>query len=133
MDSSLIIGKILGIFFFFGGLAMLLDTVFYGKVVKDILKSPGLFVLRAFTSFIVGTIVVIFHNIWNQNWEMIITIIGWLIMIQGGLCLIFPKSITANLKTVTAKGMLWIYWIWLVVGAFLMYMSFYYAVQFPQY
>ena len=125
MYSSIIIGKIIGAYLFIFSLAMLLNKQYYDKVVKEILQKPALLTFSGFFTLILGLTIIIFHNIWNQGWEMIITIIGWLFFIQGISRLIFPASIISIGKKLHSKQLTLFYWTSLLIGGYIAYMSFY--------
>ncbi len=127
MASSIYIGQIFGTFLFVVSIAFLLDSSTYKKVAKEVFEKPGLATLRAMISFLVGLIMVVFHNYWEQSWFIVITIVAWIVMLQGAFCLFFPKVASNISKSFSKGGLLWFYWIALVVGAYLMYMSFIYS------
>ncbi len=125
MYSSIIIGKIIGTYLFIFSLAMLLNKPYYDKVVKEILQKPAFLTFSGFFTLILGLTIIIFHNIWNQGWEMLITIIGWIFFIQGISRLTFPTSVISIGKKLNSKQLTLFYWSSLLIGGYLAYMSFY--------
>ena len=43
------------------------------------------------TALIIGVAMVLSHNVWVQNWQVVITIFGWLSLIKGLSLLFFPE------------------------------------------
>ena len=43
------------------------------------------------TSFVIGLAMVLAHNVWVRNWQVIITILGWLALIKGAAHLFMPE------------------------------------------
>jgi len=125
--TSIIIGRILGTFLFIFSISMLIDFKHYKKVAKDLMSHGDTLAISGTISTLVGLIVVIFHNWWDQEWSMIITIVGWIILIIGVIRLLFPRSVMKWAKSLTDNGLMWILWIILIVGAYIMYMSYFYV------
>ena len=133
MIESIYIGRIFGTFLFFSSLAFLLDSTHYRKVVKEVLSKPAFVAITGFLAFLVGLIMVIFHNVWNQGWETVITIVSWLVLLSGAFRLFFPKTVVDMGKHLQDTSLLWCYWIGLVIGAYMMYMTFFYMAQYQNF
>jgi hypothetical protein len=58
-------------------------------------------------------------------WPVLITIIGWLLIIQGVLRLFYPEHCSKFCKALIAKNgyVIWC-WIWLIVGIYLIWAGF---------
>jgi len=46
----------------------------------------------------VGFLIIKFHNVWQLNWTVLITIIGWMAFIKGAVLLIAPKAMNNMVK-----------------------------------
>ncbi len=46
-----------------------------------------------------GIALILWYNVWDSSWRVIITILAWLILVRGIVCLFFPEVI----KTGAAK------------------------------
>ncbi len=62
------------------------------KQIFDDLKDEKFLILFAFLAIIVGLINILFHNIWELSYKFIITMIGWLALIEGCCCLYFQSK-----------------------------------------
>jgi hypothetical protein len=62
-----------------------------GNVSKE--SSPKLIAILPYYCFplIVGTLVVVSHTVWEADWRVIVTLIGWLAFIKGIVRVVFPK------------------------------------------
>lgn len=89
---SLLLAQVIGFYLVVMAIAMLARADYYQPLIKNT-KSPGLpiLVIAAF-SLIIGTFLVLTHNIWTWNFELLITLIGWLIVIKSIFWLIFPEK-----------------------------------------
>lgn len=119
MDNSLFLAKFWGwyliIFFFI--------LSFNPKRIKQIftdLKDEKFLITTAFLAIIMGLINILFHNIWELNFKIIITLIGWMSLFIGLALFIFPKRTVPSLKLINIKFVQTIYMMLFFVGLFLL-------------
>lgn len=119
MDNSLFLAKFWGwyliIFFFI--------LSFNPKRIKQIftdLKDEKFLIITAFLAIIMGLINILFHNIWELNFKIIITLIGWMSLFIGLALFIFPKRTVPSLKLINIKFVQTIYMMLFFVGLFLL-------------
>ena len=91
MELSVLVAKIIAIIYIVSGFALLIGQINFQKIAEDFDKSPALTFIVGFLSAIVGLILVTYHNIWNANWTVLITIISWFVLIGGLIIVIYPK------------------------------------------
>jgi hypothetical protein len=48
-------------------------------------KNTALTYFMGFTAVIIGFLMMNYHNVWEKNWTVLITIMGWLALIKGVL------------------------------------------------
>ncbi len=90
------------------------------KQIFDDLKDEKFLILFAFLAIIVGLINILFHNIWELSYKFIITMIGWLALIEGLLLFIFPKQTVSALELVNIKLVQVLYMLLFFVGVYLL-------------
>lgn len=89
------------------------------------LETEESFFLWGFISFVIGISMVLAHNIWVQNWQVIITILGWASLIKGLLLLFSPEFMKSYAKKIENKQWLPIALVVLVfVGLIITYLGF---------
>ncbi|MBD3327761.1 hypothetical protein GF340_00480 [Candidatus Peregrinibacteria bacterium] len=93
MEATMVIAKLAAILYLAVGLGILLSPTHYRSIYKEVISSPTLTYFSALMALFFGTLIVLFHNIWVQNWPVLITLIGWIGMLKGTIILIFPKSL----------------------------------------
>jgi len=54
-------------------------------------------------SFVIGIAMVLAHNIWVANWQVIVTILGWVALLKGLAILFFPDFTRAWTKKIENK------------------------------
>ena len=91
MELSVLVAKVIAIIYIVSGFALFIGQINFQKIAEDFDKSPALTFIVGFLSAIVGLILVTYHNIWNANWTVLITIISWFVLIGGLIIVIYPK------------------------------------------
>ena len=126
METSIFIAKILGSFYLLVGFGFLINADYYRKVYNDIIKSSSHVFLWSPLTFVVGFLLVYYHNIWVKDWTVIITIVGWIALIKGILLIVFPKSLIDFSKSFLKKKecMAWCSVCALILGFVLAYFGF---------
>ena len=119
MDSSLFLAKFWGwyliIFFFI--------LSFNPKRIKQIFKDLNdekFLIITAFVAIIVGLLNILFHNIWEPNWKLIITSLGWLSLFLGLALFLFPNPTISGLELINIKFVQTIYMLLFFIGLFLL-------------
>jgi uncharacterized membrane protein HdeD (DUF308 family) len=71
-----------------------------------------MFALSGAIHIIIGLTIAILHPIWTADWRGLITLIGYISIIQGVIRLAFPIQSRDNVLKSLEKG----YWVWIVVA-----------------
>ena len=90
MELSIIIAKIIGIIYCSFGIGLLLNGEFYKREIPKMVENTSFLLLGGFIAIIFGVFMIQYHNIWEANWTLLITIIGWIALIKGVSLLAFP-------------------------------------------
>ena len=103
MELSLFLAQVIGVVLFIVGFGFICNAKHYQKAFVAILKNEGIILFSSMFALILGTIIVLTHNIWETSWVVIITIFGWVGLLKGFSLAVFPKSAikmsSAMLKT----------------------------------
>jgi hypothetical protein len=84
------------------------------------LKDEKFLILTSFLAIIVGLLNILFHNIWEPNWKLIITLLGWTSLFIGLFLFIFPQPTVTKLKEFNVKFVQVIYILLFLLGIFLL-------------
>src|SRR3989344_8289582 len=76
-------------------LVMLIRPNYLKRLFKEIENEATMF-FCGIVNLVIGLAMILAHNIWSQNWQVIITILGWLSLLKGLAVLFFPEY-TKNL------------------------------------
>ena len=63
------------------------------SITKKFLENPILLYIIGLLDLTFGLLLVLTHNEWAKDWTVIITIVGWLLLFKGIMCIIFPYAI----------------------------------------
>lgn len=89
------------------------------QILKD-LQDQKFVILISFVAIIIGLLNILSHNVWEADWRLIITIIGWISLFIGLALFIFPKRTYNFLNYVNIKFVQLIYMLLLIVGGVLL-------------
>lgn len=75
------------------GCSMLFATRSWLALLTEFTSAPHRLLVPGLAAVVFGLIVVFNHNIWEKNWEVAITIAGWLILGKGLTFLLIPDIV----------------------------------------
>jgi len=123
MELSLYLAQLMSIVLVVIGLALLLRGKHYVKAYKAWMSDSGLMLFTAMVVLIAGVAIVIVHNVWIASWEVLITIVGWGMVLKGVLIALLPKEFEKLVAVLMKQS--WLLplggVIWVVGGLFLGY------------
>ena len=91
MAISRYLAKLSGPIFLTIGIGMLVNGAFYRDLITEALASHVLIYLSGVLSLLAGLAIVITHNRWSGGWPVIITVLGWLMVIGGVIRIVVPQ------------------------------------------
>lgn len=89
------------------------------QMVKD-LEDQKFVIITSFIAIIIGLLNVLVHNIWEDDWRLIITFIGWISLFIGFSLFIFPKRTIVWLDYINIKFVQVLYMLLFLIGIFLL-------------
>ena len=95
MELSIFIARTMGVIYLSVGLGLFFFREMYMLALRKILDSPAYAFLGGFMAVIGGVAMVTYHSIWVSDWRVIITIVGWVVLVKGVMLLIMPGYIRA--------------------------------------
>jgi hypothetical protein len=84
--------------------SMLIDPAAYLAMAGDILKAPGLVYFAAVVGLLGGIALVLAHNVWVLDWRLILTLLGWISIIDSASWILLPKQVAAMWSPVLELG-----------------------------
>ena len=98
----MLLAKVIGVWAIIKGLAILIKKDQMNKMLNELMSNWTLLLIVAAIELIAGLFLVNTHNIWVKGWPVIITIIGWLMVIEGTAFMVLRKAVMKDF----VRGML---------------------------
>lgn len=119
MDNSILLAKFWGWYLIIFFLILSVNPKRIKQVFND-LNDQKFLTISSVVAIVMGLVNILFHNIWELNWKLIITLIGWVSLLIGLTLFIFPKPTIAILKFINIKLVQVIYIMLFFAGIFLL-------------
>ncbi|ARV15835.1 hypothetical protein BTO07_12100 [Polaribacter sp. SA4-12] len=119
MDNSIFLAKFWGYYLLIFFVILSFNPKRIRQIFND-LEDQKFLIILSFLSIIIGLINILFHNIWESNWKLIITLIGWIALLIGLFLFIFPKQTINWLKFINIKFVQVIYTLLFLIGLYLL-------------
>ncbi|MGW9685775.1 hypothetical protein [Flagellimonas sp. 2504JD1-5] len=119
MGTSALLAKFWGLYL----IIFFVVLVFNPKRIRDIfgyLKDPKFLLITAFMAIIMGILNILAHNIWVNDWRLIITLIGWISLFIGIMFFTFSNKLAEGLQLKNVKFFQVLYMLLLFLGVFLL-------------
>ena len=93
MPTSIFLAKLLGPILLIAGIAMLVNRKELDALAQELLRSSLLLFLLGLIDFSVGLAIVLNHNVWIADWRVLITLLGWLLIVRGAVRVLIPDQV----------------------------------------
>ena len=97
MTTSRYIARLMGPVFLTIGIGMVMGMLTegegYSSLLKEFISSRALIFVTGVLAFTAGLAVVNAHNLWVPDWRVIVTVLGWLMILRGFMNLVFPATV----------------------------------------
>lgn len=87
---TLRLAEIIGLYMIVIGLGGLASPQRWRAIMDDLNRSPGLVVALGFAVFAVGATLVLVHSVWTDPLSVIVSLIGYVALIEGATLLAVP-------------------------------------------
>ncbi|KTC68070.1 Integral membrane protein (PIN domain superfamily) [Legionella birminghamensis] len=101
---TLLIEQVLGLYLLIVALILIARGPYYQELMKRVGTNSGWILVGASFSLVFGLIMVVIHNIWEWDYELLVTVIAWLIVVKSILWLAFPESMLGIAQRVYSGG-----------------------------
>ena len=125
METSIFLAKVIGLF----GTISISAIVFRYKahlvMEEDSAKSPSMVYMSGFLFLLLGVLVTVSHPVWVFSWPVVITILGWLLLLKGVMRIFFPDLIKNLIeKKKSIKRFILAEMVSLLISLYLLYQGF---------
>jgi len=77
------------------GLGMVIENDTMRELSREFLSNRGLIYLAGMLTLLAGLAIVNLHNLWTDDWRVIITVFGWLAIVGGLFRILLPGQVQA--------------------------------------
>lgn len=123
---DLFLAQLFGVYFIIVGAAVLIKQKSIMPTVRELLANRPVLLTIALLEIAAGLAIVLSNSAITWDWQGIITIVGWMLLVEGVLYLALPaKSVQKFMKNFSGQG-----WVMaggllaLVAGGYLVYIGF---------
>src|SRR5262245_8018433 len=111
MNTSRYIARLMGPVLLIIGIGMIaglfVEAESYSSLMKEFIGSRALIFITGVLALLAGLAIVNAHNLWVRDWRVIVTILGWLLVLRGIMRLLFPSLVpTFGHRVLAAKSRL---------------------------
>ena len=107
MQVSVFLARLLGPLLLLPGVGLLVNPRAFRTMASEVVGSITLVYLFGLIDFAAGLAIVLVHNVWTVNWRVLITLIGWLLLIRGAARILITDTLMGYAKTVIRKKQLY--------------------------
>ncbi len=94
MDTTLLVAKVLGIYFVVAGFFLLAKGKTIPHLFKDFSDHPALAYLTGVILVFLSSIYLLQYNIWDGTWKVFVTVLVWIVLLKGLVYIFFPKVLS---------------------------------------
>ena len=102
----MVIAQILGVFFVIVGISIVANSKGTVSAIEASVQDKGTLWLWGMLALLIGTVVVVFNNLWTSGMPLLITVIGWIALVKGTFIMIFPDAAVSLYKRFNKAGIL---------------------------
>lgn len=93
METSLFLARVIGLVSVISTAAILVHYKESLALEEEAANSAVLIHLSGFAFLILGVLLVVSHSVWTFDWRLVITIMGWLVLLKGAGRILFPGAV----------------------------------------
>lgn len=120
-EPAVLIARLTGPVFIAIAIGILLNASFYVGAIIEAVHSPTLVYMSGLASLLAGLAILNAYAAWTADWRVVVTVVGWILVIAGIVRIVIPQLVTSLATTIysgpTALSVTAI--IVLIVGGFL--------------
>ncbi|MDX8466346.1 hypothetical protein RFM26_11700 [Mesorhizobium sp. VK23B] len=124
LPRTIFLGRLIGLFFILSALFMLMHKQSFVATVPRLIQDPPLVLFIGMIATVAGLGMVLGHNVWAGGiLPVVVTLIGWTILIRGLLLLFLsPEALATYFEMFHFESLFYVYAaITLVLGLYLTY------------
>jgi hypothetical protein len=98
MQTSIFLARLLGPILLLPGVGLFINERGFRTMANEVVGSLTLVYLFGLIDFAAGLAIVLTHNVWLASWRVLITLLGWLLLIRGAARVLIPDTLIGYAK-----------------------------------
>lgn len=127
-SSTLFLSQLIGPILLLLGVSFGLNKKFYSDWFKKMDKDDAFLFMAGIVESTAGIAIILGHNLWGSAAEIIISFLGWAMILEGSLCLLalkkFPKGIMNHMMKSMPQLISLSAIVMILAGAYLSYLGY---------
>ena len=93
MQASIFIARLLGPLLLAVGAGILINPNMFRTMGTEVVRSVTLVYLFGLMDLAAGLAIVLTHNVWLLSWRVLITLLGWLMIVRGAARVLLTEKV----------------------------------------
>ena len=93
MTRSIFIARLLGPVFVIAGIAVLTRPRAFRTIIGEFIQNSVLPYMSGVLGLVGGLAIVLTHDVWSTDWRVLITLIGWIMVLRALATILAPQHI----------------------------------------
>lgn len=123
METSIFLARVIGLVIVISTAAVLIRYKESLSFEEESVKNPLFIYLSGFVILIIGVLLVVSHSVWTLDWRVIITILGWLVLLKGAGRIFFPNAVRRLIESKRRNR-------WFILGEVVVLLSGFYLLYY---
>ena len=98
METSIFLAKVIGLVSVISTTAILIRYKKFLALEEEVARNPANIYLSGFTILILGVLLIVSHSVWTYDWRLVVTVLGWVILLKGAGRIFFPEAVGRLIK-----------------------------------
>jgi len=125
MDVTLFLAQFFGLFLIVEGLMLLIKRKDVPAMIVSLTSNVAVFPVLGLLTFAAGLLIVLSHNVWEGSTAILISLIGWIILLKGLAYVFVPNTLVRMSRMWSKQSVLVIIGVVaLIIGLYLAYQGF---------
>ncbi len=95
MALSHFLAMAISLYYLVVGIALIVNRQRFVGIYSEMMNNPTFSVFAGIIALIIGTLIILSHNVWVWGWPVLVTIVGWASFFKGVMLLIFPDRFSS--------------------------------------
>jgi hypothetical protein len=97
-EPTVFLSRLIGLVVLIIAVPMIMDKQSMITTFGVLIEDRGLILLMGMASVVAGAAIVLLHNVWrNGIWPLVVTLVGWVMLLRGILLLFLPNDVLSGL------------------------------------